>query len=243
MIKRKLGVNIDHVATIRNARGENYPDPLKAALIAEKCGADSITLHLREDRRHIRDTDLINIRKKIKIPLNLEMAPTNEMLKIAIKNKPDYVCIVPEKRKEVTTEGGLNLKKNKKKIKNIIAKLKSKNIRVSLFINPALSEVKLASEIRADCVELHTGIFCKHINKHENKLAKSAYVKLLTTSNFAKSLGLDVHAGHGLNYHSTLILSKIKNISEFNIGHFIISDSLFLGIKNVIKKFKNIIKN
>ena len=243
MIKRKLGVNIDHVATIRNARGENYPDPLKAALIAEKCGADSITLHLREDRRHIRDTDLINIRKKIKIPLNLEMAPTNEMLKIAIKNKPDYVCIVPEKRKEVTTEGGLNLKKNKKKIKNIIAKLKSKNIRVSLFINPALSEVKLASEIRADCVELHTGIFCKHINKHENKLAKSAYVKLLTTSNFAKSIGLDVHAGHGLNYRSTLILSKIKNISEFNIGHFIISDSLFLGIKNVIKKFKNIIKN
>jgi len=243
MIKRKLGVNIDHVATIRNARGENYPDPLKAALIAEKCGADSITLHLREDRRHIRDTDLINIRKKIKIPLNLEMAPTNKMLKIAIKNKPDYVCIVPEKRKEVTTEGGLNLKKNKKKIKNIIAKLKSKNIRVSLFINPALSEVKLASEIRADCVELHTGIFCKHINKHENKLAKSAYVKLLTTSNFAKSFGLDVHAGHGLNYRSTLILSKIKNISEFNIGHFIISDSLFLGIKNVIKKFKNIIKN
>jgi len=243
MIKRKLGVNIDHVATIRNARGENYPDPLKAALIAEKCGADSITLHLREDRRHIRDTDLINIRKKIKIPLNLEMAPTNKMLKIAIKNKPDYVCIVPEKRKEVTTEGGLNLKKNKKKIKNIIAKLKSKNIRVSLFINPELSEVKLACEIRADCVELHTGIFCKYINKHENKLAKSAYAKLLTTSNFAKSLGLDVHAGHGLNYHSTLILSKIKNISEFNIGHFIISDSLFLGIKNVIKKFKNIIKN
>ena len=136
MIKKRLGVNIDHVATIRNARGEFYPDPLRAALIAQESGADSVTIHLREDRRHIKDLDLFNIKNKLKIPLNLEMSPTNEMLKIAIKNKPDYVCIVPEKRKEVTTEGGLNITKNKKKISKIINAHLKKKIRVSLFIEP-----------------------------------------------------------------------------------------------------------
>ena len=144
MNKKKLGVNIDHVATIRNARNEIYPDPLRAALLAQKCGADSITIHLREDRRHIRDSDLKNIKKKIKIPLNLEMSPTKQMLNIALKNKPNYVCIVPEKRKEITTEGGLNLKKNKKKLLGIINKLKKSNIRVSLFIEPKISDVILS---------------------------------------------------------------------------------------------------
>jgi pyridoxine 5-phosphate synthase len=164
-MKKKLGVNIDHVATIRNARGEDYPDPLKAALFAEKNGADSITIHLREDRRHIVDKDLKNIKRKLTIPLNLEIAPTKEMLNIALKYKPESVCIVPEKRKEITTEGGLNLKKQKKTLKNIIAKMKKKKIRVSLFIEPKISDIILSKELNADCVELHTGKFCNLFNK------------------------------------------------------------------------------
>ena len=165
MIKKKLGVNIDHVATIRNARGERYPEPAKAALIAEKLGADSITIHLREDRRHIRDSDLKNLKKKLKIPLNLEMAPTNQMLKIALREKPNFVWLVPEKRNENTTEGGLNLFKKEKKLKNIIYNLKKKNIRVSLFIEANIKVVKKAHLLKADCVEFHTGLFCNALKK------------------------------------------------------------------------------
>ncbi len=165
MIKPKLGVNIDHVATVRNARGEDYPSPLRAALLAQKYGADSITIHLREDRRHIRDNDLIKINKKLKIPLNLEMAPTIEMLKISLKHKPDYICIVPEKRTEITTEGGLNIKKNKKLLKKILKKFKLKNIRSSLFIEPKISDIKIAKDINADCIEIHTGKICNLYNK------------------------------------------------------------------------------
>ncbi len=161
----RLGVNIDHVATIRNARGENYPSPLRAALLAEKFGANSITIHLREDRRHIRDLDLKEIRKNLKIPLNLEMAPTNEMLKISLKYKPKYVCIVPEKRSELTTEGGLNLRKNSKQIKKIIKKLKKKYIRISLFIEPSIRDIKIAKDIQADCIEIHTGKICNLYNQ------------------------------------------------------------------------------
>ena len=164
----RLGVNIDHVATIRNARGEDYPSPLRAALLAQKFGANSITIHLREDRRHIRDLDLKNIRKKLKIPLNLEMAATNEMLGISLKYKPRYVCIVPEKRSELTTEGGLNLKKNLKVIKKIIKKLKKKNIRISLFIEPSIADIKIAKSIQADCIEIHTGKICNLYNKKKN---------------------------------------------------------------------------
>ena len=168
MTKIRLGVNIDHVATVRNAREETYPNPLKAALLAQKSGADSITIHLREDRRHIRYSDLINIKKKIKIPLNLEMAPTKEMLNIALINKPNFVCIVPERRKEITTEGGLNLQKNKKFLINMILKLKSSKIRVSLFIEPLLPIVESAFLLGADCVELHTGSFSNSFNKKRN---------------------------------------------------------------------------
>ena len=239
MIKKKLGVNIDHVATIRNARGEIYPSPLKAALIAQKSGADSITIHLREDRRHIREQDLINIKKKINIPLNLEMAPTIEMLKIAIKNKPDFVCIVPEKRKEITTEGGLNIKKYKKIIRKIIRKLHKKNIRVSLFIEPKFQDIKLSHELGARCVELHTGNFCRLLNN--KKKTKKSFMKLVKSVNYAKKNGLEVHVGHGLTYKSTYVLSKVKNITEFNIGHFIIAESLFTGLSSTIKKFKKII--
>ena len=239
MIKKRLGVNIDHVATIRNARGEIYPNPLRAALIAQKSGADSITIHLREDRRHIRDYDLKNIKKKLKIPLNLEIAPTDEMLKIAIRNKPNFVCIVPEKRKEITTEGGLNIKKNKKFIQKMIMILKKNKIRVSLFIEPKINDIKLSQFFGANCVELHTGNFCNFLNK--GKKIRKSFLELKKAANYARKIGLEVHAGHGLTYKSAYQISRIKNISEFNIGHFIIAESLFLGLNNTINKFKKII--
>ena len=239
MKKIKLGVNIDHVATIRNARGEFYPDPLRAALLAQDSGADSITIHLREDRRHIRDNDLKKIKKKLKIPLNLEMAPTNEMLNIAINNKPNYVCIVPEKRKEITTEGGLKVKKNKAILKKIIDKLKKRKIRVSIFIEPRMTDIKLSKILGANCVELHTGKFCSSLLN--NKKTKSSFVNLKKSANYANKLGLEVHAGHGLTYKSAYHIAKIKDISELNIGHFIVSESLFTGMKNSIKKFIEII--
>ena len=239
MKKTRLGVNIDHVATVRNARGEKYPDPIAVALLAEKSGAHSITIHLREDRRHIRDYDLKNLKKKLKIPLNLEMAPTKSMLKIAIKYKPQFVCIVPEKRMEITTEGGLNLKRDINSLKNIISKLKKQKIRVSLFIEPKISDIKLSRRLGADCVELHVGKFCRMINN--DKYSKLTFLKLKKTAFFAKKIGLEVHAGHGLTYKSAQLISKIYCISELNIGHFIVAESLFIGLPNSIKKFKKII--
>ena len=238
MITRRLGVNIDHVATIRNARGETYPNPLDAALLAQKSGASSITIHLREDRRHIKDLDLKRIKRKLKIPLNLEMAPTLEMLKIAIRHKPSYVCIVPEKRAELTTEGGLSLKKNKF-LKKIIINLKKNKIRVSLFIDPNIKDIKLAKKMGADCIEIHTGKFCKLFN-NKKKIA-TEFFKIKSSAITAQKLNLDVHAGHGLTYKSAAKISKIRAINEFNIGHFIISESIFDGLKNVINKFKKII--
>ena len=241
MKKKRLGVNIDHVATIRNARGENYPDPLKAALIAQKSGADSVTIHLREDRRHIRDHDLKMIKKKLKIPLNLEMAPTIKMLKIALKYKPNYVCIVPEKRAELTTEGGLNLKKKNNLIEKIIKSLKKKNIRTTLFIEPNILAIKIAKRLNADCIEIHTGKFCNIFKNISQR--KIEYIKIKKSAIYAKKIGLDVHAGHGLTYKSSSYISNINDISEFNIGHFIVSESLFIGLKNSIMKFKKIINN
>ena len=239
MIKKRLGVNIDHVATIRNARGETYPDPLKAALIAQKSGADSITIHLREDRRHIRDYDLKNIKKKLRIPLNLEMAPTKEMLKIAVKNKPNFVCIVPEKRTEVTTEGGLNIQRNKKFIQKVITILHKNKIRVSLFIEPIIRDIKLSRSLDVNCVELHTGSFCNLLNR--GKKTTKSFLQLKKSAKYANRIGLEVHAGHGLTYLSAQQISKISYISEFNIGHFIVAESLFSGMRNTIKKFKKII--
>ena len=236
----RLGVNIDHVATIRNARGENYPSPLKAALIAEKYGANSITIHLREDRRHIKDEDLRDIKKKLKIPLNLEMAPTREMLKISLKYKPKYVCIVPEKRKEITTEGGLNLDYKKVLLKKIIYKLKQNNSRVSLFIEPKISDIKKAKYLNVDCIEIHTGKFCNLINENKNFVKEFNKIKKAVT--FAINQGLEIHAGHGLTYKSAKILSKVDNINEFNIGHYLIGESIFVGLPDVIKSFRKIIK-
>jgi pyridoxine 5-phosphate synthase len=240
MKKIRLGVNIDHVATVRNARGENYPSPLRTAILAEKCGAHSVTIHLREDRRHINDQDLKEIKSKLKIPLNLEIAATNEMLNIAIRHKPNFVCIVPEKRKEITTEGGLNLNYNQNFLKKIIIKLKKNNSRVSLFIEPNIKDIKISKTLGVDGIEFHTGKICNLIN--QNKSFKIELFKLNKAVNYATSLNLDVHAGHGLTYKSARIISRIKKIKEFNIGHFLIGESIYLGLPSVIKKFQKILK-
>jgi pyridoxine 5-phosphate synthase len=238
---KRLGVNIDHVATLRNARGEVHPSPLKAAKLAMKYGADSITIHLREDRRHIKDLDFKKIKKIKKIPINLELAANNKMLKIALKNKPNFVCIVPENRKEITTEGGLNIKKNNKKLFMIINKLNKNKIRTSLFINPNLEDVNLAKKIGSRCIEIHTGKISNKIKKNQSYVNDLKNIK--KCAKLGKLLGLEVHAGHGIDYKTAKILSKIKEIEEFNIGHFIIGESIFDGFKHAIKKFKRIIKS
>ena len=237
---KRLGVNIDHIATLRNARGELHPNPLKAARLAIKYGADSITLHLREDRRHITDRDLFNIRKIKKIPINLEMATTSEMLNIALKYKPNFVCIVPEKRKEITTEGGLDLHRNKKKLIKILKKLNKKKIRTSLFINPNISDVILSKNLGAKCVELHTGKIANKIKKKQRYLNELNKIKKCAKK--ATINGLEVHVGHGIDYKTAKILKKIYEIKEFNIRHFIIGESIFNGFKTTIKKFIRIIR-
>tara|TARA_B100001093_G_scaffold512416_1_gene582213 strand:+ start:1774 stop:2499 length:726 start_codon:yes stop_codon:yes gene_type:complete len=238
--KIRLGVNIDHVATVRNARGESYPSPLKAALISEQSKADSVTIHLREDRRHINENDLKAIKSKLKIPLNLEIAATKEMLKIALKAKPEFVCIVPEKRKEITTEGGLNLNYKKFFLKDIIKKLKRNGSRVSLFIEPNKKDIIKAKLLTADCVELHTGKLCNLIN--HDKEYKNELRKINEAVKLSNILKLEVHAGHGLTYKSAKKLVKVKGIREFNIGHFIVSESIFSGLKKTIKKFIKILR-
>ena len=240
MKRIRLGVNIDHVATVRNARGEVYPSPLRAAILAEKNGADSVTIHLREDRRHINEFDLKNIIKKLKIPLNLEIAATNEMLKIASRSKPPFICVVPEKRKEITTEGGLNLNHKKSFLKKLIKKLKNNKSRISLFIEPSLKDLEEAKKLNADCVELHTGKLCNLINKKKNY--KNELQRIQRAVHKGIKIGLEVHAGHGLTFNSAKILSKIKGIQEFNIGHFLSGESIFEGMPSIIKKFKKILK-
>ena len=236
---KRLGVNIDHVATVRNARGGFHPSPILAAKNAIKCGADSITVHLREDRRHINDNDL-KILSRTKIPINLEIACSIKMMNIAIKYEPNFVCLVPEKRKELTTEGGLNLVKNYKKIEHIIKKLNQYKIRTSLFINPKIKDIQYSKKLNSQCIELHTGKISEMIKNKKNYL--NEFNKIKKCSSYAKLLGLEVHAGHGMDYKTTKILNDIKEIEEFNIGHFIIGESIMFGLKNVIKKFQKIIK-
>ena len=235
---KRLGVNIDHIATVRNARDSFHPDPVSIAKHVMDCGAHSITIHLREDRRHIRDLDVVKICKNKNIITNLEISLNIDILKIALKNKPNFICIVPEKRKEVTTEGGLNLSKNLNKIKKIINKFKKKKIRTSLFIDPNLDDIKIAKELNADCVELHTGKISNLVKYKKNHI--NEYKKIKSCCEFAKKIGIEVHAGHGLDYKTTKILSKIKEIEEFNIGHFIIGESMVHGLKKTIKRFKKI---
>ena len=237
---KRLGVNIDHVATLRNARGEFHPDPLNAAKFAKKCGADSITIHLREDRRHIKDLDAKKICSIKNLLVNLEISIKKEIVNKALKIKPNFICIVPENRKEITTEGGLDLKKNKKKIKSIIRYFNNKKIRTSLFINPSLKDVLISKDLGADCIEIHTGRFANNVKL--KKKIKNEIQRIKKCSYLANKIGLEVHAGHGLDFKSTKILSRISGIKEFNIGHFIIGESIFYGLSKIIKKFKKIIK-
>ena len=236
----RLGINIDHVATVRNARGESHPDPLIAAKYVKKLGADSITIHLREDRRHIKDIDAKKICSIKNLKVNLEISSNLKMIKTALKIKPDYICIVPENRKEITTEGGLNLKKNKKSLKFIINKFKKNNIRTSLFINPTLTDIRISKELKTDCIEIHTGKLANLVKSKKN--FTSEYKKIKRCSILANKLNIEVHAGHGLDYKTTKILTKITKIKEFNIGHFIIGESIFFGLKRVIKDFKKILR-
>ena len=239
-MKKRLGVNIDHVATLRNARGEKHPDPYTVALDVLKAGADSITVHLREDRRHIKDNDLKILTSNKSIPINLEIASDLKMIGIALKNKPSFICIVPEKRNEITTEGGLNLKKNKNKIKKILKIFNTNNIRTSLFINPSLQDIKLSKILGSKCIEIHTGKISNQIKQKKNysrelnKIKKCAF--------YANKIGLEVHAGHGMDYKTTKILNKIKQIKEFNIGHFIVGESVSNGISKVVKQFIKILR-
>jgi pyridoxine 5-phosphate synthase len=237
---KRLGVNIDHVATLRNARGELHPDPVSAAKFAKKVGADSITIHLREDRRHIKDFDAKKICSIKNLLVNLEISTNNKIINKALKFRPDFVCIVPENRKEITTEGGLNLRKNQKKIKSIIRLFKNKRIRTSLFINPSLKDILISKNLGTDCVEIHTGRFATLVKS--KKKVKKEFLRIKKCSILANKIGLEVHAGHGLDFKSTKFLSKINEIKEFNIGHFIIGESIFHGFNKVIKKFKRIIK-
>ncbi len=237
---KRLGVNIDHVATLRNARGEHHPNPIFAAKFVNRLGADSITIHLREDRRHIKDLDAMKICSLKNLLVNLEISTNTKMIKKALIIKPNYVCIVPENRKEITTEGGLNLKKNKSKLKEIINLFQKKKIRTSLFINPSISDIKIAKTIKADCIEIHTGHFSNLVKSKKN--FKKELKKIKECSKLACKLGIEVHAGHGLDYKSTKLLAKINEITEFNIGHFIIGESIFHGFSKVIRNFRKIIR-
>ena len=237
---KRLGVNIDHVATLRNARGEQHPDPLDAAKFVKKMGANSITIHLREDRRHIKDIDAKKICSIKNLPVNLEISTNSKIVKKALNIKPNFICLVPENRKEITTEGGLDLKKNKKNLKKIIAKFKNKKIRTSLFINPSKDDIKISKNLGSDCIEIHTG---KLSNLVKNKKDfNSELKKIKSCSIYAKNIGLEVHAGHGLDYKTTKLLSNINEIEEFNIGHYLIGESIFFGLSKVIKNFKKILR-
>jgi pyridoxine 5-phosphate synthase len=233
----RLGVNIDHVATLRNARKENFPSPVKAAELALQSGADSITAHLREDRRHIKDNDIEEISFNFPGKLNLEMAATEEMLAIAEKIKPFSCCIVPEKREEVTTEGGLNVINNHNKLKPMIARLRDVGIRTTLFIDPDDSQLNSCYDLQIDCAEIHCGTLCRLYEKNDNKFD----IEFNKIKNFSEKLfsnGIEAHAGHGLNYETTKIISTVNEIEELNIGFFIIAESIFHGLEKTIINIK-----
>lgn len=232
-----LGVNIDHVATLRNARGCSYPSPLEAALLAETYGADLITLHLREDRRHIKDQDVFAIRAAIKTRLNLEMAMTQEMLDNALAVAPQDVCIVPEKREEVTTEGGLEVIGQKEKVRYFVEQLQQAGIRVSLFIAPDLAQIQAAYECGARVIELHTGTYAEAEGEQKNIECQ----RIQTAAEFAASLGMTVNAGHGLTIHNVGPIAKIPQIVELNIGHSLIAQAVFLGLPQAILQMKEAI--
>jgi len=232
----RLGVNIDHVATIRNARGGGHPDPLRAAQIAARAGADGITAHLREDRRHISDDDIIALSRKIELPLNLEMAATEEMLDIALRHKPHAACIVPEKRRELTTEGGLDVVGSRKRLADFTHRLAGAGIRVSLFIDPDLDQIEAAAAIGARVVELHTGAYCD-----AGEAARDAELsRIRKGAAFAAESGLECHAGHGLSFDTVGAIAAIPQLQELNIGHFLVGEAIFSGLDSAIKRMRNL---
>lgn len=236
MIHQRLGINIDHVATVRNARGSNYPDPVRAAIIAEKSGADGITAHLREDRRHISDDDISRLKQQISVPLNMEMAATDEMLEIALRTKPNACCIVPEKRKEVTTEGGLDVVGQHNYLKKYIDDIKSAGILVSLFVDPDIEQIDKSYRLGADIVELHVGSYCDSKGKEKEKYLK----EIQEAAKYCNKIGIECHAGHGITFDNVKNISAIDNIVELNIGHFLISEAIFLGLEPAIRKMRKL---
>jgi pyridoxine 5-phosphate synthase len=231
----RLGVNVDHVATIRNARGGRHPDPVRAAKLAIAAGADGITAHLREDRRHIRDDDMARLKAEISKPLNFEMAATDEMVAIALKTKPHAVCLVPEKRTERTTEGGLDAVKQRAQLAPVVQTLKAAGIRVSLFIGAQPAQIEAAVELGAPVIEIHTGGWCDALTEGRALEAEAEWQLIRAGALLAKSLGLEVHAGHGLEYASAETIAALPQIAELNIGHFLIGEAVFEGLSETVK--------
>jgi pyridoxine 5-phosphate synthase len=234
----RLGVNVDHVATIRNARGGKHPDPVAAAKLAIAAGADGITAHLREDRRHIRDDDIARLKAEIDKPLNFEMAATDEMTQIALKTMPHAVCLVPEKRTERTTEGGLDAVKQRAQLAPVVAALKSAGIRVSLFIGAAPAQFDAALALGAPVVEIHTGAWCDALSEGKTAVAEAEWQLIRAGALLAKSLGLEVHAGHGLDYASAQTIAALPQIVELNIGHFLVGEAVFGGLGESVKRMR-----
>ena len=234
----RLGVNIDHIATLRQARGELFPDPVKAARICECSGADSIVCHLRKDRRHIQDNDLLRLRRSVKTKLNLEMSTIDEIVRIALKVKPDQATLVPERRQELTTEGGLDVLKHKSKITRVVKMLSQKGIASSLFIDPEKSQIKASKAAGASCVEIHTG---KYANAKTPLSRRREFKRVRESCLYAHSIGLGVNAGHGLDYENVKNIAKIPVIEELNIGFSIIAGAVFVGLGDAVKQMKSII--
>ena len=233
----RLGVNVDHVATLRQARGIDIPDPVEAALLAEKAGANGITVHLREDRRHIQERDVELLRKRAETKINLEMAVTPAMVKFAAKLGPDDACFVPEKRQELTTEGGLDVVAHKRKIKDAVARLQDRGIHVALFIDPLKAQIEAAKDVAARAVEIHTGAYCNVTGANRQRELN----KIIAAAKLAKTLGLEVHGGHGLNYDNVLPIAKIPELVELNIGHSIIARAVMVGIERAVRQMKELL--
>ena len=240
MTRLRLGVNIDHVATVRNARGGAYPDPLRAAKLSEEAGADGITAHLREDRRHISDADIDGLMEVLTVPLNFEMAATPEMQAIALRHKPHAVCIVPEKREERTTEGGLEVAREENRIAHFIVPLRDAGCRVSIFIAADQRQIEAAHRIGAQVIELHTGAYCDFHAEGNVAARDSELQKLSEMSSLAHSLGLEVHAGHGLTYDTVSPIAQLPEVIELNIGHFIIGEAIFRGLTPAIAEMRRL---
>jgi pyridoxine 5-phosphate synthase len=234
----RLGVNVDHVATIRNARGGIHPDPVRAAQIAIAAGADSITAHLREDRRHIRDDDIARLKAEIATPLNLEMAATAEMTAIALRTKPHAACLVPERRQEITTEGGLDAVAQHDVLAPVVARLVEAGIRVSLFIAADPRQIELAAQMRAPAIEIHTGAWCEAIGAGHRAGAEAERRRIAEGARLAHSLGLEVHAGHGLDYATAEAIAAVAEIAELNIGHFLVGEAIHAGLAATVKDMR-----